>query len=93
VPTRPREIDIEANERFSLPMSMYCPGDGQSCGMLIPGERSHSTARRSGSGYGSGRNISALTTLKTAVLAPIPIASDATMTKVSPALRLRVRTA
>ena len=27
---------------------MYCPGDGQSCGMLMPGDRSHSTASRSG---------------------------------------------
>ena len=62
---------------------MYCPGDGQSCGMLMPGDRSHSTASRSGSGYGSGFSSSALTTLKIAVLAPMPIASDATMTSVS----------
>ena len=72
---------------------MYWPGDGQSWGMLMPGDRSQSTARRSGSGYGSGFSSSALTTLKMAVFAPIPIASDATITKVSPALRLRVRTA
>ena len=52
---------------------MYCPGDGQSCGMLMPGDRSHSTARRSGSGYGSGFSSSALTTLKIAVLAPMPM--------------------
>ena len=84
---------MPSNERFSFPMSMYCPGDGQSWGMLMPGDRSHSTARRSGSGYGSGLSISALTTLKTAVLAPMPIASDATITNVRPALRLRVRTA
>ena len=45
---------------------MYCPGDGQSCGMLMPGDRSHSTASRSGSGYGSGFSSSALTTLKIA---------------------------
>ena len=72
---------------------MYCPGDGQSCGMLMPGDRSHSTARRSGSGYGSGFSSSALTTLKIAVLAPMPMPSEATITNVRPALRLSVRTA
>ena len=41
---------------------MYCPGDGQSCGMSIPGDRSHRTARRSGSGYGNGFSKSAFTT-------------------------------
>jgi hypothetical protein len=50
VPERPREIDISSNDRFSARTSMYCPGDGQSCGMLMPGDRSHSTARRSGAG-------------------------------------------
>ena len=59
---------------------MYCPGDGQSCGMLMPGDRSHSTASRSGSGYGSGLSSSALTTLKMAVLAPMPMASETTIT-------------
>jgi hypothetical protein len=62
---------------------MYWPGDGQSCGMLMPGDRSHSTTSRSGSGHGSGFSSSALTTLKIAVLAPMPIASDTTMTEVS----------
>ena len=47
---------------------MYWPGDGQSWGMLIPGERSHRIASRSGSGYGSGLRSSALTTLKIAVV-------------------------
>ena len=82
VPLRPWEIDISSNDRFSFWMSMYWPGDGQSCGMLIPGDRSHRIARRSGSGYGSGLSRSALTTLKIAVLAPMPIASEATITKV-----------
>ena len=50
MPVRPCEIDMSANERFSVWMSMYCPGDGQSCGMLMPGDRSHRTASRSGSG-------------------------------------------
>jgi hypothetical protein len=93
VPERPREIDISSKDRFSLRTSMYCPGDGQSCGMLMPGDRSHSTARRSGCGYGSGFSSSALTTLKIAVLAPMPIASDAMITTVSPAERRRVRAA
>ena len=74
-------------------MSMYWPGDGQSCGMLMPGERSQSTASRSGSGYGSGFSSSALTTLKIAVLAPMPIASEATMTSVSAQLLRSVRRA
>ena len=51
-------------------------GEGQSCGMLMPGDRSHSTASRSGSGYRSGLSSSALTTLKMAVLAPMAITSD-----------------
>src|SRR5215471_7758328 len=61
--------------------------------MLMPGDRSHSTVSRSGSGYGRGLSRSALTTLKTAVFAPIPIASDATITTVRPAVRLNVRRA
>jgi hypothetical protein len=61
--------------------------------MLIPGERSHNTASRSGSGYGSGFSSSALTTLKMAVLAPMPIASEATMTNVATGLRRSMRTA
>ena len=32
VPLRPCEIDISSNEWFSVWMSMYWPGDGQSCG-------------------------------------------------------------
>ena len=59
----------------------------------MPGDRSHSTASRSGSGYGSGFSSSALTTLKMAELAPMPIASEATITAVRPALRRRVRAA
>ena len=39
----------------------------------------------SGVGYGSGFSSSALTTLKIAVLAPMPMASEATMTSVRPA--------
>ena len=79
VPARPCEIESSENDRFSFLTSMNCPGDGQSCGMLMPGDRSHNTVNRSGSGYGSGLSKSALTTLKTAVFAPIPIASDATI--------------
>ena len=69
------------------------PGDGQSWGILMPGERSQRIASRSGSGYGSGLSSSALTTLKMAVLAPMPSASDATMTKVRPRVLVRVRSA
>src|SRR4029079_12998305 len=93
VPLRPCEMDISENDRFSFLTSMNCPGDGQSCGLLRPGDRRHSTAQRSGSGYGSGLSNSALTTLKTAVFAPMPMASDATITEVRPAVRLNVRNA
>src|SRR5690242_1348657 len=92
-PLRPFEIDISENARFSFFTSMTWPGDGPSCGMLMPGARSHRTTSRSGCGYGSGLSRSALTTLNTAVFAPIPIASDATITVVRPAVRLKVRSA
>ena len=46
---------------------MYWPGDGQSCGMLMPGDRSQSAARRSGSGYGSGRSNTPSTALNIVV--------------------------
>jgi hypothetical protein len=61
--------------------------------MLIPGDRNQSTASRSGSGYGNGFSSSALTTLKIAVLAPMPIASDAMMTMVEAGLRRIIRRA
>lgn len=53
---------------------MYWPGDGQSCGMLMPGDRNQSTAISLACGYGIGFNSSAFTTLKIAEFAPIPIA-------------------
>ena len=59
----------------------------------MPGERSHSTASRSGSGYGSGSSNSALTTLKIALLAPMPMASEPTITAERAALRRSVRAA
>jgi hypothetical protein len=93
VPARPCEIDSSENDRFWFLRSTYWPGEGQSCGMLIPGDLSHNTASRSGSGYGSGLRRSALTTLKIAVVAPMPIASDSTMTKVKPGVRRKVRSA
>jgi hypothetical protein len=65
-------------------MSKYCPGEGQSCGILMPGFLIQMTASRSGSGYGSGLSSSALMTLNMAVLAPMPRASDTTMTNVKP---------
>jgi hypothetical protein len=40
--------------------------------------------RRSASGYGSGRSRTAFTTLKIALLAPMPTASVATATSVKP---------
>jgi hypothetical protein len=48
---------------------------------------------RSGSAYGSGRSSSAFATLKMAVLAPTPIASDSTAARVKPGLRAKARMA
>ncbi len=59
----------------------------------MPGERSHSTASRSGSGYGSGLSRSAFTTLNIAVFAPMPMASDTTMTSCQAAACFSVRSA
>src|SRR5215469_8795358 len=63
---------------------MYSPGDGQSRKMPMPGECSHTAASRSGCGYGKGCNRSASITLKMAVLAPMPIASESTMATLEP---------
>jgi hypothetical protein len=49
--------------------------------------------RRSGSGYGNGLSRRASATLKTAVLAPIPTASESTMTSVSAGLLVSMRVA
>jgi len=48
---------------------------------------------RSGSGSGSGRSSSAFTTLKMAVFAPIPIASDKTATSANAGLFANIRNA
>ena len=93
MPSVPREIDISSNTWFCCMMSRYCPGEGQSCGMPRPGERSHSPARRSGLGYGNGLSSSPSATLNTAVLAPIPMASESTITMVEPGLLASSRSA
>ena len=49
--------------------------------------------RRDGSGYGSGLRMTALTTLKMAVFAPIPSASVSMVTSVYAGLLRRCRTA
>jgi hypothetical protein len=48
---------------------------------------------RSGSGYGRGFNSSPLTTLKRAVFAPIPIASERMAATIGPGVRDSVRIA
>jgi hypothetical protein len=60
---------------------------------LRAGNRSTIRTSRSLSGYGSGRSSTALTTLKTAVVAPMPSASVATAAVANPGLRARPRTA
>src|SRR6476620_6089765 len=57
-------------------MSRYWPTESQSRGTLRPGDRCQTIAIRSALLYGSGRRISALATLKIAVFAPMPIASE-----------------
>src|SRR5712692_1240154 len=52
-------------------------------GTLLSGLRCHATTSRPASANGSGRSSTASTTLKTAVLAPIPTASTATATTTS----------
>jgi hypothetical protein len=48
---------------------------------------------RSGSGYGSGRSTTALTTLKMAVVAPMPSASVRIAVSANEGWRRRLRTA
>ena len=43
-----RAMAISSKERFSFWISMYCPGDGQSRKMPIPGEWSQMLASRAG---------------------------------------------
>ena len=51
------------------------------------------STRRSGAATGSGLNSSASTTANSAVLKPMPIASDATATSVNPGLLRNHRSA
>ena len=62
-------------------------------GMLPSGKARVRTTILSASGYGRGRSSTALTTVKMAVLAPIPSASVSTATAVNPGLFSIVRTA
>ena len=64
-------------------------------GPLAPraGKRSTIRTSRSLSGYGSGRSSTASTTLKTAVVAPMPSASVTTAAMANPGLRARPRAA
>jgi len=50
-----------------------------------------SCIKASGLGYGSGRSSTPFTTLKIAVLAPMPSARVSTATVVKPGLRRKVR--
>src|SRR5260370_10985038 len=73
-------------------MSKYCAVENQSWVMSRPGERFHRMTRRSGSRYGNGRSSNAFATLKMAVLAPIPIASESSVAAVNPGERRKPRT-
>jgi hypothetical protein len=58
-----------------------------------PSPLDHTSTSRSDCGYGSGRSKTASTTLKIAVLAPMPNASVSTVTTANPGLRNSVRIA
>ena len=70
-------------------MSKYCAVENQSSAIPRPGERFHRMSERLASWYGSGRSSSALATLKMAVLAPMPIASDRMAAAVNPGVGRR----
>ncbi len=57
------------------------------------GMYSHTTTSRSGSANGNGRSSTPFTTLNTALVAPIPIASVATAVSVNTGVFPSVRTA
>ena len=61
--------------------------------MLTPGAVCHSPTSRSGSGKGSGFSRTPLTTLKMAVLAPMPSASVTSVARVKAGVRSRRRAA
>jgi hypothetical protein len=65
-------------------MSKYCAVENQSSVMPRPGDRFQRIARRPASRYGSGSMSSALTTLKIAVFAPMPSASEAIAASATP---------
>ena len=74
-------------------MSKYCAVENQSSVMPRPGDVFQRMTCRSAFLYGSGRSSSALATLKIAVLAPMPIASDSTATMEKPGVASRARMA
>ncbi len=78
-----------SNERASLRQSRKSGSDAVSRPIVVC--RPHTTARRSGSGYPRGLSSTALTTLKMAVLEPMPSASVATAASVNAGARRRER--
>jgi len=61
-------------------MSKYWAVENQSSVMLRPGDRFQRMTNRSAFAYGRGLRSRACTTLKMAVLAPMPSASESTAT-------------
>ena len=74
-------------------MSKYCAVENQSSAILRPGDRFHRITSRSASLYGSGRSSSALVTLNSAALAPMPMASDSMAARVKPGFAANPRIA
>ncbi len=74
--------------------STKLPGEAHSSAGPPARRRScHSITRRSASGYGSGRRTTALSTVNTAVLAPMPSASVRIATAANPGARASARSA
>ena len=70
--------------------SGYDAGD---CGLAIRGSSDHTIASRSGFRYGNGCQATCCSTLNSAVVAPIPIASESTAASANPGVRASVRDA
>ena len=75
------QVAIPSNDRFDRSRSRMSGSDPRV------------TTRRSASAYGSGRSSTAFTTLKMAVVAPIPSASVSTATSVKPGVLRKARMA
>ena len=92
------QTPIASNTRFSFAYVTYIDNESRNppdtdATPGAPGATCETETIRSASGYGSGFSSTLLTTLKTAVLAPMPIASVSRAIAVKVGLRRRARSA